>query len=180
MFKRILCLILSTAFVFSASPVQASSHAKLLINLGANDIMFAQLMIPHHQQAIDMSNLALKNGAGVQTKELARGIIAAQKQEIVQMKYWLTSAKAPSVMAHDMGMNGMLSAKELSVLKSLRGKAFEKKYLEAMIKHHQGALDMVIYLKSTKNSEAKKLDKDIRSAQSAEISTMKKMLSKLG
>lgn len=180
MFKKFVFVLLSLALSFPASPVHATSHAKSLSNLGANEIMFAQLMIPHHQQAIDMSKTALKNGAGPEVKALARAIISAQKKEILQMKYWLTATKSPNEMAHDMGMNGMLDASEIKTLKSLRGGKFDKFYLEAMIKHHLGALEMVSYLKATKNSEARKLEKDIRTAQSGEISTMKRMLAKLG
>ncbi|MDP1852354.1 MAG: DUF305 domain-containing protein [Candidatus Planktophila sp.] len=180
MFKKFVFVLISLALVFPATPVHATSHAKSLNNLGANDIMFAQLMIPHHQQAIDMSKTALKNGAGREVKILAKAIISAQKKEILQMKYWLTATKSANAMAHDMGMNGMLGASEMKTLKSLRGKDFDKFYLEAMIKHHLGALEMAGYLKATKNSEAKKLEKDIRAAQSGEIATMKKMLSKLG
>lgn len=180
MFKKFVFVLLSLALSFPATPVQATSHAKSLSNLGANDIMFAQLMIPHHQQAIDMSKAALKNGAGPEVRILAKAIISAQKKEIVQMKYWLTATKSPNSMSHDMGMNGMLDASEMKTLESLRGKKFDKLYLGAMIKHHLGALEMVSYLKTTKNSEAKKLEKDIRNAQSGEIDTMKRMLSKLG
>lgn len=180
MFKKIVFVFISVVLVFPVTPVHASSHAKSLSNLGANDIMFAQLMIPHHQQAINMSKTALKNGAGPEVKVLARAIISAQKREIVQMKYWLTATKSPSAMAHDMGMNGMLGAGEMKTLESLRGKNFDKFYLEAMIKHHLGALEMADYLKATKNSEAKKLEKEIRTAQSGEIASMKRMLSKLG
>lgn len=180
MFKKFLTVLIALILVFPATAAQASSHAKSLANLGANDIMFAQLMIPHHQQAIDMSNLALKNGASSQVKALAKAIIAAQKKEIIQMKYWLTATKSPSVSTHDMGMNGMLTEQEMNNLKSLRGEKFNKTYLQGMIQHHLGALEMASYLKGTKNSEAKRLDKEIKSAQSGEISVMRKLLSKLG
>jgi uncharacterized protein (DUF305 family) len=180
MLKKFVFVLLALVLSFPATSVHATSHAKSLSNLGANDIMFAQLMIPHHQQAIDMSNTALKNGASPEVKVLARAIISAQKKEILQMKYWLTATKSPTAMGHDMGMNGMLDENEIETLGSLRGKNFDRFFLQAMIKHHLGALDMVIYLKTSKNSEAKKLEKDIRSAQSGEISKMKRMLSKLG
>lgn len=180
MLKKFVFILLSLALSFSATPVHATSHAKSLSNLTADDIMFAQLMIPHHQQAIDMSNTALKNGASPEIKVLARAIISAQKKEILQMRYWLTATKSPTAMAQDMGMNGMLDASEIKTLGSLRGKKFDRFFLQAMIKHHLGALEMVTFLKATKNSEAKKLEKDIRSAQSGEISKMKRMLSKLG
>ena len=72
-----------------------------------NEIMFAQGMMPHHQQAIEMSNMALKNGASSEVKKLAKGIIAAQGKEISQLKYWLTATKSSMTMGHDMGMGGM-------------------------------------------------------------------------
>ena len=83
-------------------------------NLGMNEIMFAQGMIPHHQQAIDMSNMALKNGASPEVTKLAKGIIAAQGKEISQLKYWLTATKSSMTMGHDMGMGGMIRQVPLS------------------------------------------------------------------
>lgn len=180
MYRKVPFVVVTIALIFSATPVHASSHAKSLSNLRANDLMFAQLMIPHHQQAIDMSNLALKNNASLSVKVLARDVISAQKKEIAQMKYWLTSAKASSMMDHSMEMGGMLNESEMKTLKSLKGTRFSKAFLEAMIKHHLGALEMVKYLNGAKNPEAKALGMSIKAAQSGEISIMKKMLSKLG
>ena len=179
MFKKSLIVLSAFALIFTATPAQASSHAKSLANLGAMDFMFAQNMIPHHKQAIDMSKLALKNGAGTEVKSMAKAIIAAQKREIAQMKYWLTATKSSTMMDHNMGMSGMLTESQMKTLKSLKGSKFDKAYLEAMIAHHIGALEMVSYLDATKNAEAKKLAKDIKSGQSAEIASMKKMLAKL-
>lgn len=73
-----------------------------------NEIMFAQSMAPHHQQAIEMSNLALKNASSPEVKKLAKAIIAAQSKEKAQLKYWLTATKSSMTMDHDMGMSGML------------------------------------------------------------------------
>ena len=188
MFKKVLIVLSVFALIFTTTPAQASSHAKSLANLGEMDIMFAQKMIPHHQQAIDMSKLALKNGVGADVKSLAKGIIVAQKREISQMKYWLTSTKSPLMSDHDMGMSGMsgmsgmggmLTVRQMKTLKSLKGSKFSKAYLEAMIVHHVGALEMLSDIDGTKNIEVKKLAKDIRSGQSVEISSMKKMLAKL-
>ena len=143
-----------------------------------NEIMFAQGMIPHHQQAIDMSNMALKNDASPEVKKLAKEIIAAQGKEIGQLKYWLTATKSSMTMNHDMGMGGMLSKSDLIALKKLKGAKFDSAFLKAMIAHHKGALDMVSMLDPTKNSEAKKIAIDIRAGQSAEITVMKKLLAK--
>ena len=96
------------------------------------------------------------------------------------MKYWLTATKSSPTMSHSMDMGGMLSESEMKTLKSLRGASFNKAFLDAMINHHMGALEMVKFLNGAKNSEAKALGMNIKTAQSGEISLMKKMLSKLG
>ena len=178
MFKKFVLLLTVFSLPFFVQPASASSHAKSLKNLGMNEIMFAQGMIPHHQQAIDMSNMALKNGASPEVKKLASGIIAAQGKEISQLKYWLSATKSSMTMDHDMGMGGMLSKSELNALKKLKGAKFDSAFLKAMIAHHEGALDMVSMLDRTKNSEAKKIAIDIRAGQSAEITLMKKLLAK--
>ena len=82
-------------------------------------------------------------------------------------------------MGHHMDMNGMISEKQMKALSSLKGAKFDKAFLNAMIEHHQGALEMVDLLKSTKNSEAKKLAKEITRVQKAEITSMKKLSVKI-
>jgi len=179
MFKKTVLLFAVISLAFFSQPATASSHANSLKNLGMNDIMFAQGMIPHHQQAIDMSNLTLKNSASSEIKALAKGIILAQRKEITQMKYWIASNKASMSMGHEMGMNGMLSERQVKNLKVLKGSKFDKSFLEAMIAHHKGALGMVDLLSGTKNSEAKKLAKEIVSGQSVEITKMENLLAKI-
>ena len=176
MFKKIVLLLSVISLSFFVQPASASSHAKSLKNLGMNEIMFAQGMIPHHQQAIDMSKMALNNGASPEIKKLAKKIIAAQGKEISQLKYWLTATKSSMTMGHDMGMGGMLSKSDLIALKKLKGNKFDTAFLKAMIAHHEGALEMVSMLDRTKNSEAKKIAVDIQIGQSAEITLMKKLL----
>ena len=178
MFKKTLLLLAVVSLPFFTQSATASSHSGTLKNLGMNEIMFAQGMIPHHQQAMDMSNMALKNGASPEVKKLAKAIIAAQGKEISQLKYWLTATKSSMTMGHDMGMSGMLSKNDLIALKKLKGSKFDTAFLQAMIAHHEGALEMVSMLDRTKNSEAKKIAIDIRTGQSAEISVMKKLLAK--
>jgi uncharacterized protein (DUF305 family) len=122
MFKKILLLITAISLSFFVQPALANSHAKSLKNLGMNEIMFAQAMIPHHQQAIDMAKMALKNGASPEVSKLAKEIIAVQGKEISQIKYWLTATKSSMTMGHDMGMGGMLSNSELMALNKLKGR----------------------------------------------------------
>ncbi|CAN2180954.1 Domain of unknown function DUF305 [Candidatus Nanopelagicaceae bacterium] len=178
MFKKIVLLLTVISLPFFIQPAQASTHAKSLKNLGMNEIMFAQSMAPHHQQAIEMSNLALKNASSPEVKKLAKAIIAAQSKEKAQLKYWLTATKSSMTMDHDMGMSGMLPESSMATLKKLKGSKFDTAFLKSMIAHHKGALEMVSMLDGTKNIEAKKIAIDIRTGQSAEITLMKKLLAK--
>ena len=180
MFKKTVLLIAVISLPFFIHPAIASSHSSTLKSLGSNEVMFAQGMIPHHQQAIDMSNSALARSSNTKVKALASGIISDQRKEIKQMKYWLVAKKAPLTMGHDMGhgmsMDGMLSEGQVAELKKLRGSKFDTAFLKAMIEHHQGALGMLSMLSGSKNSEARALAKEIRAAQSGEISLMQKLL----
>lgn len=176
MFKKTVLLIAVISLSFFNQSATASTHASALKNLGMNEIMFAQGMIPHHQQAIDMSTSALERSSNTKVKALASGIIAAQAKEMKQMRYWLAAKKAPLKMGHDMGMSGMLSESQVAELKKLRGQKFDTAFLKAMIEHHQGALSMLSMLNESKNLEARQLAKEIRAAQSGEIALMQKIL----
>ena len=140
------------------------------------DIMFAQMMIPHHQQAVDMSTLAETNTTNPEILALAKQIKDAQAPEIKQMTAWIESSGAGMDMGHDMGMGGMLTDEQMTALKNATGAAFDKLYLEGMIGHHQGALQMAKMIESSDNAEAKQLAANIISSQSAEIEKMKQML----
>ena len=96
-------------------------------NYTGADIMFLQMMIPHHQQAIDMSNLALKISSNEELRSLATKIATDQAAEIVQMQNWLNKAGASEDPGHSMsGMGGMLTADEYSKLQAASGKEFDK------------------------------------------------------
>ena len=145
-------------------------------DFSANDIMFAQMMIPHHQQAVTMSDLAFKNSTSPDVRALAKQIKGAQAPEIAQMKKWLSKAGATMLGAHGMTMDGMLSAKQLSSLAAAQGPAFDRLFLQSMITHHEGALAMISMISNSKNLEARTLAKNIEVSQSAEIELMKKLL----
>ena len=138
----------------------------------SQDIMFAEMMIPHHQQAIEMSDLALKNSTNPEVLALAQQIKDAQSPEIEQMKSWGASS-----MAH-MGhmMDGMLSDEEMSDLAAATGSRFDKLFLEGMIKHHEGAIEMAQKITDSKNLEVAALAKVIIEAQQREILTMNELL----
>ncbi|AXE55151.1 DUF305 domain-containing protein [Aurantimicrobium sp. MWH-Uga1] len=140
------------------------------------DIMFAQMMIPHHQQAVDMSTLAETRTTNPEILALAKQIKEAQAPEIKQMTAWIESSGSSMDMGHDMGMGGMLTDEQMTALENAQGAAFDKLYLEGMIGHHQGALQMAKMIENSDNAEAKELAANIIKSQSAEIDRMKQML----
>ena len=143
------------------------------------DIMFAQMMIPHHQQAVDMSTLAETHTTNPEILALAKQIKDAQAPEIKQMTAWIESSGAGMDMGHDMGMDGMLTEEQMTALGKAQGAEFDKLYLEGMIGHHEGALQMAKMIENSSNSEAKTLASNVISSQSAEIEKMKQMLAAL-
>ena len=140
------------------------------------DIMFAQMMIPHHEQALLMSGFAETRSSNEEVKKLARQIYAEQEPEIAQMKLWLEKTNSSMDMGHDMGMNGMLTDSEFEAMKSATGKAFDRLFLEGMIAHHEGAIHMAEMIVDSDNAEAKKLGQSIQVTQQREIDIMKEML----
>jgi uncharacterized protein (DUF305 family) len=138
--------------------------------------MFAQMMIPHHQQAIQMSKFALTNTSNSKILTLARNIIKAQTSEIVRMNRWLKMASAGVTGGMDMEMQGMLTDQQLKTLGNLKGSKFDQIYLSRMIFHHQGAVQSVSIIANSQNIEAKALAGSIKSTQNAEISAMESML----
>lgn len=150
------------------------------INLTSSDVMFLQMMIPHHQQAIEMSDLALSISQDSELLALARSISESQSAEIIKMKNWLKQAGASEDMGH-MGhsMGGMLSDADLAKLKTLTGSAFDKFWLAGMTGHHDGAIDMTTMVSETQNSDIKAFGLQIVADQSAQITQMKAMLGRL-
>jgi uncharacterized protein (DUF305 family) len=179
MLKKISVLLLAVGVILIPNGANASTHAKSLQNLGMNEIMFAQMMIPHHEQAISMSETALKKSRNQAILKLSNQIKSLQGTEKSQLAYWLKATDSSMTMDHDMQMSGMLTTKELASLKRLTGTQFDRTFLQLMIKHHQGAIEMLDLISDSKNAEAKALAKAIKSAQSKEITSMKLLLNKL-
>ena len=179
MLKKISVLLLAVGVILAPNGANASTHAKSLQNLGMNEIMFAQMMIPHHEQAISMSETALKKSRNQAILKLSNQIKSLQGTEKSQLAYWLKATDSSMTMDHDMQMSGMLTTKELASLKRLTGTQFDRAFLQLMIKHHQGAIEMLDLISDSKNMEAKALAKAINSAQSKEITSMKLLLNKL-
>ncbi len=149
--------------------------------LNGSDAMFLQMMIPHHQQAILLSDMAISTSKNSDVVKLANQIKSAQSPEIAQMKEWLKSAGLSEDPGHSMhSMAGMLSDREIDQLKSSNGNDFDKLFLKGMIAHHQGAVDMAEMIENSKNSEIKSFGERIKTAQSKEIEFMNEMLRSIG
>ncbi|MEV1204090.1 DUF305 domain-containing protein [Microbispora rosea] len=163
------------------SPAPATSPAA---DHNDRDIWFAQMMIPHHRQALEMAKLAEDRAGSSKVKELAKQIEAAQGPEIQTMTGWLESwgVQAPGEdampMDHmDHGMPGMMSGEDMKKLEGLKGAAFDKAFLTMMIQHHEGAITMAKEEREAGVYEpARQMADSIMTSQSAEISTMKKLL----
>ncbi|MFD7996234.1 DUF305 domain-containing protein [Streptomyces mexicanus] len=164
----------------------------------AQDVSFAQQMIPHHRQAVAMADLAPTRAKSQQVKDLAARIRKAQDPEITTMTGWLRAwgAQVPDADATGMAdmpgmpgmdhsgaghsaspMPGMMSDSEMSGLEKLSGDAFDRAFLRMMVGHHEGALTMA----RTEQADgaygpARAMAKSIVASQSAEITEMKKML----
>lgn len=154
------------------------------------DVTFAQQMVPHHEQATEMSSLAPSRTDNAAVLDLASRIKAAQGPEVTAMKGWLTEwGKSDAGSAHSghsghmdgmegMGaMPGMMSDAQLDRLKKSKGAAFDRLFLTMMIEHHEGAVSMAKTEQAEgKNADAVDLAETIRGDQTIEIGEMKKLL----
>lgn len=157
------------------------------------DVAFATDMIPHHAQALAMVDLTIGRTLDPPVQELADDIRAAQTPEIETMSRWLMDwdEPIPPTMrdhAHaddhsgmdrdsDTDMPGMMSSEEMSDLEHARGEEFQDRWLEMMIEHHEGAVEMA----RTEQDDgtfrpAVELAESIERSQQAEIDTMQKVL----
>ncbi|WP_237199741.1 DUF305 domain-containing protein [Rothia nasimurium] len=152
------------------------------------DIMFAQMMIPHHQQAVEMSEMLLaKEGIPAQVVEFAQGVIDAQGPEIDRMNAMLEAWDQQPVtdsggMDHGEmgGMSGMMSQEDMTALEEAQGTEAARLYLEQMTAHHEGAVDMARdEVADGQNPHAITLAEQVISDQEAEIAQMQQMLTDL-
>lgn len=160
----------------------SSNSAPASADHNAADTMFTQGMIPHHTQAVEMSNMMLKKqGLDARIATLATKIKAAQAPEIEQMTGWLKSWNEPTQMASGHGMgDGMMGDDDLKKLDAAQGTAAAKLFLSQMIAHHEGAVMMAKTESSQgKNPDAVSLSKAIVTSQEAEIQEMKALLASL-
>ncbi|WP_105033430.1 DUF305 domain-containing protein [Cryobacterium aureum] len=146
----------------------------------SDDVMFAQLMIPHHEQAVEMSDdLLAKDGVDPAIIDLATQIKAAQAPEITTMQGWLNDwdATEDGMAGMDHGTDGMMSNDDMMALQDASGADAGALYLTQMIMHHEGAIAMAkTELSDGSSADALALAEAIVSSQSIEIAVMDDLL----
>ena len=176
-FVAVAATICIGAFVLTgcAASHSADTHASSSVDYSVYDqnaVMFAQMMIPHHDQALTLADLALQKSADADIMALARLIQSEQQPEIIQMTSWLTAANAgPGSAADHAGhMDGMLTDAQMADIEAAAGTDFDRLFLEGMKAHHEGAVAMTKDLiENNPNPEVAALAKQIIENQTQEI-----------
>jgi uncharacterized protein (DUF305 family) len=166
------------------APAGTSAGSAAGADFNDADVVFAQGMIAHHEQAIEMADIALDPtiGASAEVQDLATRIKAAQDPEIEAMTGWLTAWGQPVQMdtsgGHDMSsMEGVMTAEEMDALGAATGAEFDTMWLEMMIRHHEGAISMAETVKASgSNADVLALAEQIITTQQAEIEEMQALL----
>ncbi|BAD60607.1 DUF305 domain-containing protein [Nocardia farcinica] len=148
------------------------------------DVTFLQMMYLHHAQAVQMADMVPSHSQNPQMLDLASAVKAAQEPEMAQIRSLLEEfgKPVPSPTAGPMGpmghdMPGMMSPEQMSSLQGMSGAEFDRMWLQMMIGHHTGAVQMAqTELDTGANDQAKQLAAEIVSAQQREIDQMKAML----
>lgn len=163
----------------AGSPSGTATASAVLHN--AADTTFAQMMIPHHAQAVEMSDMVLeKQDIPAPVRDLATKIKAAQGPEIETMTGWLKSWNETATAHSGHGMEGMMGESDMAKLEAAQGTEAAKLFLSQMIIHHEGAVTMAkAETADGVNPDALNLSKVIVTAQEAEIVEMRNLLGTL-
>lgn len=150
------------------------------------DVDFMQGMIPHHAQALEMTALVRQHATTDAVRQMAIRMEISQRDEIGLMQGWLRDHGEATSMPGMAGMSGMhmmpgmLSPAQMEELANARGVRFDQLFLEGMIQHHQGAIDMVLTLFNTSGAAQEstifKFAEDVDSDQAMEIDRMQRIL----
>lgn len=142
------------------------------------DVSFLTMMYPHHAQAVQMAELVPSRSQNQQVITLAAAIQQAQAPEMEQFATLLRDFGKPAPSATmDHPMDGVMTQQQMDALRAATGADFDRMWLEMMIEHHQGAVDMAnTEIADGTNAETKALAQNIRTTQQAEIEQMRGML----
>ncbi len=184
--KRIALILFAGLVLVAACSDKAEDH-------NAQDVTFAQEMIPHHQQAVEMADMAPAKASSDKVKDLAGRIKAAQGPEMATMKGWLSTWGEPAEASSSGGMAGMdhgggdmagmagmgmMTDAQMKELGAAGGAEFDRMFLTMMIAHHEGAVAMArTELEKGKFQPAKQLAQSIIDGQQKEITEMRGLLS---
>ena len=179
-FACLLAAMVATAVVGSCGQSPRTPDAQTTKH-NAADVTFAQKMIPHHQQALDMSAMVPSRTTNRELIVMAKQIALDQQAQIDTLQELLQQwgePAAPDHMGHDgMGMDGMVDAATMDTLPTLKGAEFDDLWLKSMISHHQGAVAMAEpEIAQGENPTAVKMAKIIVEWQQFEIGQMHAML----
>lgn len=162
----------------ATAPSSASVASDVVQDM--DDLMFLAMMIPHHEQAVDMSALAADRAENDQIKALAAAIGATQAAEITQMQQWLDESGQKVSSDHSGHMTGMVSDEDMARLRSLSGHEFDHEFLQLMVAHHEGAVEMAQQvIASGESAKVKTLATSIDESQRAEIRQMKALIEEI-
>lgn len=158
----------------TSAPAASAGH-------NSADVVFAQMMIPHHAQAVEMSWMILaKQGIPASVTALATRIKDSQGPEIQIMTGWLEDWDEPTEMASGHSMDGMLDDAALQELQAARGTEAATLFLQQMIAHHEGAIRMADReLAEGKDPKALDLSNQMVAAQTSEVKEMQDLLATL-
>lgn len=153
------------------------------------DVRFLQGMIPHHEQALEMTALVRRHATTDAVRQMALRMEISQRDEIALMESWLRDHGEPVEMSAMGGMDhmhlmpGMLTPEQMEELRAARGVEFDRLFLEYMIQHHRGAVDMVAELFGTsgagQESTIFKFAEDVDADQTMEIARMQRVLNEI-
>lgn len=179
-------LVLAGCTTGPAEPAPATSTAPSSVSEDFNsaDVMFAQMMVPHHVQAVEMSDLILaKDDIDPRVVTLAEEIKAAQQPEIDTLNTMLEAWGMPQAatdgmsMGHGGHMDGMMTEEDMQALEAATGPDASRLFLEQMIVHHEGAVEMAqAQVDSGVNPDAVSMAQSIIDTQNGEIETMRDIL----
>ena len=175
----------------ASSSAPASPQADASARFNDADVMFAQMMYPHHAQAVEMADMANGRTDNPEVLSLASAIAAAQQPEMDQMTTWLTEwgQPMPDMDRGDMGDmgdmggmdhssgSGMMTAQDMDALMAASGPEFDRQWLTMMIAHHTGAIEMAnTEIADGSNPDALEMARTIVATQQQEIDTMQRLL----
>lgn len=172
----------ATAAPTASAPAPTASGSAGVTHSAA-DVSFVTGMLPHHRQAVEMAELATTKAANPLVKAMAARVVAVQNSEVATLTDWLREwgVPVPSEPADHGGHgDGVMSAQEMADLKTASGPAFDRMFLEMMIRHHDGAITLAgVEQQQGQHPGVKQFATKVIADQSAEMAQLKDLLNRL-